>query len=77
MRNGKLNGLDERLQRLENEVRHLRALLETHVQPKGWHAFVGTHEGDPVFDEIVRLGRKYRESLRPRRVRKKSKVIVG
>ena len=71
MKNGKPLGIDERLQRLEADLCQLRALVETQLHPKGWHAFVGTHAGDPVFAEIVRLGRKYRESLRPRRLKKK------
>ncbi len=74
MKNGRLTVFNQRLQRLEEEVRQLRTIVESHPQPKGWQAFVGTHEGDPVFDEIVRLGRKYRESFRPRRTKKKAKI---
>ena len=41
-----------------------------------WRDDAGRFKDDPVFDEIVRLGREYRESLRPgsrtRRPRKKN-----
>ena len=30
-----------------------------------WEQIGGTFQNDPVFEEVVRLGREYRESLRP------------
>lgn len=30
-----------------------------------WEQVGGTFQNDPVFEEVVRLGREYRESLRP------------
>jgi hypothetical protein len=32
----------------------------------------GRFANDPIFDEMVRLGREYRESLRPGRGKKKA-----
>ena len=34
--------------------------------PKWWVQITGTFAGDPAHDESMRLGRKHRESLRPK-----------
>jgi len=63
----------QRLEALEAEV----ALLKNRLHQKGaqstpwWKQIAGTFEGDPYYAEAMRLGRKYRESLRPKARRKK------
>jgi hypothetical protein len=64
MKNGKLNALNARLHRLEEEVRQLRAKINACAEPKGWQSIAGAHAGDPVFAEITRLGQKFREAER-------------
>jgi hypothetical protein len=63
--------LEARLTALEKTVEELRAQVSPPVR-HWWHDEAGRFAGDPVFDEIVRLGREYRESLRPGRRKKKS-----
>lgn len=58
-----LADLEERLSRLEKEFR------ESKPAPKSgqwWIEQSGQFRGDPLYKEMVRLGRKYRESLRPK-----------
>lgn len=60
--------LAERLAALEHAVEKMLALLLP--RPASWRRWwvegAGRFADDPVFDEIVELGRKYRESLRPK-----------
>jgi hypothetical protein len=53
----------DRVEKLERDV----VALKTHVSTgePWWDRVAGRFENDPAFDEIVRLGREYRESLRP------------
>jgi hypothetical protein len=67
--------LEKRVAKLEREVEDLaRQRDEFNGQPrngKWWVEHAGRFANDPVYDEIVRLGRKYRESLRPKPRRKR------
>jgi len=59
--------LEQRVTDLEAEVSNLKrkvAALDT-VQP-WWEQIIGTFEDDPIYDEAMKLGRQYRESLRPK-----------
>ena len=69
------NNLAERLTALESEVASLKSKVEGLTQPKKpWtEQIAGTFANDPVYEEAMRLGREYRESLRPK-PRKKRKV---
>jgi hypothetical protein len=62
--NGKLLNLEERLAKLEQTVQTLQKTVEANVPVKDWRAFVGSHENDPVFAEIVRLGAEWRQAER-------------
>ena len=60
--------LAKRLTALERAVSELRARLDqgTGQTSRWWVETAGRFANDPVFDEIVALGKKYRESLRPK-----------
>ena len=61
--------LERRLQKLEHAVAELscavRASTAPVEDPRWYVTEAGGFANDPVFDEIVRLGREYQESLRP------------
>lgn len=64
--------LARRVSALEQEVKLLKQRLESNAPSDGrpwWEKEVGKFVNDPIFDEIVRLGRKYREAQRPPRKR--------
>ena len=62
-----VNSLEERMTALEAEVARLKKLLESEAPPlPWWRRIVGVYKDDPEFDEAMRLGREYRESLRPK-----------
>jgi hypothetical protein len=75
-------GLEARVAQLEAQVARLLAKLEAteksarndspSPQP-WWRKIAGTFEGDPYFAEAMRLGREYRESLRPKPRKRKKK----
>jgi len=65
--------LEKRLQTLEKVVEDLQGKLANGSHERHWwHEDAGRFANDPVFDEIVGLGRKYRESLHPDRHAKKA-----
>jgi hypothetical protein len=56
--------LEERIAALEAEVAALKAQLESKPKVDWTHAISGTFANDPLYDEAMRLGRKWRESYR-------------
>ncbi|MGA7496387.1 MAG: hypothetical protein WBX00_06615 [Isosphaeraceae bacterium] len=66
--------LEKRVATLEAEVAKLKVKIQT---PKDdnlpwWERIAGSFEGDPLYEEAMRLGREWRESFRPKpRHRKK------
>lgn len=69
-----LTQLEKRLDSLEKVVAELqKRAMSTAEQRHWWKDDAGAFANDPIFDEIVRLGREYRESLRPDRRNKKTK----
>lgn len=66
--------LEDRLAALEAEVARLKAKVEEHERPAlpWWKQIQGAFANEPAFEEAVRLGRKYRESLsKPPKKRRK------
>ncbi len=59
--------LEQRLLSLEKRVEDLQAQLTRRADPMRawWKEDAGRFAGDPVFEEIVKLGRAYRRSQRP------------
>ena len=55
--------LEERVAILEQKI---ETLAPTSPKPAWWKKLVGVYKGDPEFTEAERLGREYRESLRPK-----------
>jgi hypothetical protein len=57
--------LQKRIERLEREVRELRRTVgngHKRDERPWWQQIAGDFEDDPVFAEIVRLGRKIRRA---------------
>jgi hypothetical protein len=60
--------LEERIKVLEAELKEIKQRLdrESSTSPlPWWKKIVGVYRDDPEFEEAVRLGREYRDSLRP------------
>jgi hypothetical protein len=68
-----LKELETRVAELEKTVAELKAQLANGKteQRHWWHEDAGRFANDPVFDEIVRLGKEYRDSLHPDYKKKK------
>ena len=57
--------LEDRVTALEAEVARLKKKLDKDSRP--WtEKIAGAFANDPAFEEAMRLGREYRESLRPK-----------
>jgi hypothetical protein len=73
--------LEKRVEALEKTVEELRGMVVNGGQQRHWwREDAGRFANDPVFDEIVRLGREYRDSLpadRPKKNRNKKRTNVG
>lgn len=61
--------LEERVTAVEQELAQLKQLLQSETTPATipwWDKIAGTFAKSEHYDEAMRLGREYRESLRPR-----------
>jgi hypothetical protein len=65
-----LKTLEDRMAALEADVARLKKKMGEEETP-WWKQIAGTFEDDPYHAEAMRLGRKYRESLRPKAVKKR------
>jgi hypothetical protein len=66
--------LERRVAALEEQVAGLRKQQESGASGRAWlDDLYGKFAGDPVFEKAMKLGRKYRESLRPRTRKSKAK----
>lgn len=70
----KLAILESRVANLESEVAQLRAQTNSNgVSSEDWvDQIYGLFADYPDFDEVVRLGKEYRESLRPTPAKRKT-----
>jgi hypothetical protein len=61
--------LEQKVARLEAELQQVKAEIAkpNKADPKRVLAHAGRFKNDPGFDEVARLGREYRDSLRPGR----------
>ena len=57
--------LFDRVDKLEQDVRALKSQAAIQSPKSWWERIAGRFENDSVYDEIVLLGREYRESQRP------------
>lgn len=59
--------LEMRVAALEAEMDLVKQRLEAEAAPAKpwWQEIYGTFADDPLYEEAMRLGREYRESLRP------------
>ena len=59
--------LEQRVTNLETEMSKLKRKLDKldSAEP-WWEQITGTFEDDPMYDEAMKCGRRYRESLRPK-----------
>ena len=66
--------IELRVTRLEAEMAQLKKQLEQTAPPTGdWlDSIYGAFANDPHFEEAMRLGREYRESLRPKPHKKRA-----
>ena len=66
--------LEQRVTDLEAEVSNLKRKVDklTTVQP-WWEQIIGTFENDPIYDEAMKFGRHYRQSLRPKTFSRRQK----
>ena len=64
--------IEHRVAALEVEVARLKEQFEKAFPSQGdWlDEIYGAFKDDPIFDEAMRLGREYRESLRPKGARR-------
>jgi hypothetical protein len=60
-----LQVLERRVAQLEREFSLLKSHITEPVDQPWWERIAGRFENDQAFDEIVRLGREYRDSMRP------------
>jgi hypothetical protein len=60
--------LEHRVAALEAEVTKLKSQMEAmQTIQSWWEDIAGTFQHDAVYEEAMRLGRQYRQSLRPRK----------
>jgi hypothetical protein len=56
--------LQQRVEILERELSVLKTVVQQKLDGKDWRSTFGLSREDPEFEEMVRLGREYRDSLR-------------
>ena len=57
--------------------RQIRTIRGPAKDPKWYINGAGRFANDPLFEEMVRAGREYRESLRPKQAKKSGKKKAG
>jgi tRNA(fMet)-specific endonuclease VapC len=60
--------LEQRVAALEAEVTKLKRKIDAIETTKPWWEHIaGTFQNDPLYEQAMRLGRQYRQSLRPKK----------
>jgi hypothetical protein len=57
--------LEDRVRELEAQMQEVLATQKSRDQQAGWEQIIGSFSESEGFDEAMRLGREYRDSLRP------------
>ncbi|HWG46921.1 MAG TPA: hypothetical protein VN688_29430 [Gemmataceae bacterium] len=65
--------MEERVAALETELLRLKQLVEPEKAVSWVEKWAGAFLNDPYFEKAMKYGRQYRESLRPRKPRKRKK----
>jgi hypothetical protein len=60
-----IQSLKDRVAKLEQDVKEVKSQSVRSAEPPWWERISGRFENDPAFEEIVRLGRQYREAQVP------------
>ena len=68
-----LEQIEARLAALEADVARLKAREGEEKKEPWWKKWVGAFRGDPYYEEAMKLGRRYRDSTRPKAKKKSSK----
>ncbi len=63
--------LEDRVSALEADVASLKQLVHLAAKVPWWEQRFGSFANDPLYLEAMRLGREYRESLRPKQARRR------
>jgi hypothetical protein len=66
------SSLKFRLDVLERELASLKARVDGKSANPWWIDLFGVFKDDPLFEEAMRLGAEYRESLRPKPRKKRT-----
>lgn len=63
-----IEALEERITALEIQVKQLKQISDPNAADEvpWWEKIRGQFKDDPIYEEAMRLGREYRESLRPK-----------
>lgn len=68
------SALEQRVADLEVEVRQLKRKINALATSQPWwEQIVGTCENDRIYDAAMKLGRHYRQSLRPKAATRRKK----
>ena len=55
--------IEDRLAKVERELEQLKTVVSRSSAKSGWLSrLTGSHKDDPIFDEIVRLGKEIRDA---------------
>jgi hypothetical protein len=65
--------VEDRLAALEAEVAQLKLRLNGGNEEQTWKRVIGTFANDPAYDKAMKIGREYRESLRPKQTKKRGR----
>jgi hypothetical protein len=67
--------LEDRVKALEDEVARLKSRLDGtgKKQPDWLETAWGAFANDPIYDEAMRLGKKYRDSQRPKPAKRRKR----